>query len=136
MATLDGDSLMRAVLTGDRIPALSPICTVCRHRRGFRRCDAFPEEIPLAIWLGENDHRQPVAGDHGIRFEPLTEERVADLRVPLTRRSWTRSALTSSNPAPFVPVLTRRYTPRRDGAPRDDDPVEENHRRPPDLLAA
>jgi hypothetical protein len=72
---------MRAILTGDRAPALSPICSFCRHWQGDRRCDAFPEEIPLAIWIGENDHRQPIEGDHGIRFEPLTEEQVADLRA-------------------------------------------------------
>jgi hypothetical protein len=72
---------MRAILTGDRIPSLSPICSYCRHWQGYRRCDAFPEEIPLAIWIGENDHRQPVAGDHGIRFEPLTDEQVANARA-------------------------------------------------------
>jgi hypothetical protein len=72
---------MRAVLTGDRIPTLSLVCSSCRHLRGFRRCDAFPEEIPLAIWVGENDHRLPVAGDHGIRFEPLTEEQMTNVRA-------------------------------------------------------
>jgi hypothetical protein len=72
---------MRAVLTGDRVPALSPICSFCRHLRGFRRCDAFPDEIPLAIWTGENDHRRPVDGDHGIRFEPLTDQQLADRRT-------------------------------------------------------
>jgi hypothetical protein len=72
---------MRAILTGDRIPVLSPICSYCRHQRGFRRCEAFAEEIPLTIWIGENNHRQPVEGDHGIRFEPLTAEQVADARA-------------------------------------------------------
>jgi hypothetical protein len=37
-------------------------------------------EIPVAIRVGENDHQQPVAGDHGIRFASRTDEEVADLR--------------------------------------------------------
>lgn len=60
------------------VPSLSPVCVLCRHwrvREG-RTCDAFPERdsIPLAIWLGENDHRAPIPGDHGIRFEPVDAE--------------------------------------------------------------
>jgi hypothetical protein len=36
-------------------------------------CAAFPagRGIPDAIVNGENDHREPVEGDHGIRFEPV-----------------------------------------------------------------
>ena len=50
---------------------LSPVCTFCRHLEmsGQKHCRAFPEEIPSAIWNGENDHRSPYPGDHGIRFE-------------------------------------------------------------------
>ena len=90
---------MRAILTGDRIPALSPICTYCRHLLGIRRCDAFPEEIPFAIWVGENDHRQPVEGDHGIRFEPQTDEEVADLRARATGSEVLRRILAEREPA-------------------------------------
>lgn len=59
------------------IPPYSPVCSLCRHLRDFgagRTCDAFPEGIPLEIWRGENDHRQPFPGDHGIRFEPARQE--------------------------------------------------------------
>jgi hypothetical protein len=60
------------------IPAISPVCVFCRRLRvdEGRTCDAFPkrDSIPLAIWLGENDHQEPVSGDHGIQFEPVDTE--------------------------------------------------------------
>jgi len=51
----------------------SSICTFCIHHfTGGKKhtCKAFPEGIPRKIWEGENDHKNPFPGDHGIRFEP------------------------------------------------------------------
>lgn len=56
---------------GHELTLYSPVCTYCKHAEGFRRCKAFgAEPIPLPIWDGENDHREPFPGDGGIRFEP------------------------------------------------------------------
>lgn len=55
------------------VPALSPICTFCARLNVAqrRRCTAFgTAEIPLEIWEGQNDHRTPYAGDHGLQFIP------------------------------------------------------------------
>lgn len=45
-------------------------CVECRHYLEDHRCSAF-EHIPVEIFLGEHDHREPYEGDNGIRFEPL-----------------------------------------------------------------
>lgn len=54
-------------------------CLTCVHlvrddERRERFCKAFPDEIPLAIWSGENDHTRPFEGDNGIQYERITEE--------------------------------------------------------------
>jgi hypothetical protein len=67
-----------------------PICFACRHLHpglvrvtdtppeGPSTCDAFPDGIPDEIMLGGVDHRRPLPGDGGIRFE-LAEGREGDL---------------------------------------------------------
>lgn len=51
-------------------------CETCKHYQPDRPgyfCAAFPDEpgIPLPIIEMDHDHRQPHAGDHGIRWEPI-----------------------------------------------------------------
>jgi hypothetical protein len=46
-----------------------PVCMNCKHYRGARMCDAYPEKIVDLIWLEGNPHTKPVTGDHGIHFE-------------------------------------------------------------------
>ena len=36
-------------------------------------CEAFPLGIPEEILSGENEHREPVAGDGGLTYLPLEE---------------------------------------------------------------
>jgi hypothetical protein len=60
----------------------SPVCSLCKHFNWKtkikcedmkllreHKCDAFPDDIPEEIWRGDNDHKKPYSGDHGIQFE-------------------------------------------------------------------
>lgn len=44
-------------------------CSMCVHYQAHRRCLAFPDGIPQALWTGENLHRDPYPGDGGIRYQ-------------------------------------------------------------------
>jgi len=37
-------------------------------------CAAFPERVPGALTMGGADHRAPLPGDGGLRFEPKNRE--------------------------------------------------------------
>lgn len=63
------------------ISLLSPVCTFCRHQAAYRRCAAFPEGIPLAIWLGKNTHQSAYPGDHGIHFASIPDAKVTTPQV-------------------------------------------------------
>ena len=48
-----------------------PMCVVCQHySQQGKSCAAYPDGIPSAIWDFAVDHRQPFAGDGGVRFAP------------------------------------------------------------------
>lgn len=51
-------------------------CLTCTRRHeigaasGRTTCDAYPAGVPWGILEGRIDHRQPYAGDHGLRYNP------------------------------------------------------------------
>ncbi len=49
-------------------------CLWCRHLKNIpeRRCAAYPDGVPAAIWSGQRKHDRPVEGDGGIQYEPRT----------------------------------------------------------------
>jgi hypothetical protein len=49
-------------------------CRHCKHYLGGRKCLAFPESIPDALWSGENLHREPYEGDQGYRYQRAFDE--------------------------------------------------------------
>lgn len=63
------------------IPIYSEVCTSCRHFHrvyGERQCKAFPDGIPMEIWMGENPHTEAYPGDQGIQFEDVRKKALAE----------------------------------------------------------
>ncbi len=56
-----------------RLTVQSNQCNRCDRYRGDLTCEAFPDGIPTEIVTGQHDHRQPYAGDNGLRFVKLDE---------------------------------------------------------------
>lgn len=58
---------------------LGPICHYCKHSFLPKKCAcaAYPDEIPIDIYAGRDNHRKHRFRDHGIQFElkpDLSEE--------------------------------------------------------------
>jgi hypothetical protein len=77
---MTADELEEAALLNEALahgaPSAEANCFMCRHLipRGIPHCTAYPDGIPWEIQAGLVDHRLPWAGDHGIRYEPMTPE--------------------------------------------------------------
>ncbi len=66
-------------IESDHIPQVSKVCGACVHWRTMRRvCKAFPDGIPMEIWMGENLHTKPYPGDNGIQFEDVRKPALAE----------------------------------------------------------
>ena len=56
----------------------STAVSMCHFCRRFEpeswTCAAFPSKVPDALDLGGADHRAPLPGDGGLRFEPRSAE--------------------------------------------------------------
>jgi len=49
---------------------IGPLCLSCvRKHKNRITCDAFPAGIPAGVYWRAGDHRKPVNGDHGVRFQ-------------------------------------------------------------------
>ena len=49
------------------------LCLWCRRFRPESEtegCTAFPDGIPDAVAQNRQDHREPIDGDNGLRFDP------------------------------------------------------------------
>ena len=66
----DKERAERFVNDGEDIKQVKPDCDFCKHlHKDGLTCDAFPDGIPDAIRVGWKSHREPVDGDHGIKYE-------------------------------------------------------------------
>jgi hypothetical protein len=68
----------KQMIKDDRIfdvPVFSKVCNFCINKdEGLTNtCRAFPNGIPMKIWMSENDHKKPVEGDMGITFKRRVE---------------------------------------------------------------
>ena len=50
------------------------ICATCARRESPSTCEAFGNGIPIAVLIGELDHHEPIDGDGGLMYEPITEQ--------------------------------------------------------------
>lgn len=70
----------------------TPMCMYCSRlsTEGWT-CEAYVEGIPNALWIASADHRAPLPGDHGVRFEANSEQGAA-----VVKATW------GDEPVPYV----------------------------------
>jgi hypothetical protein len=52
-----------------------PICCNCSHKKqGELSCAAYPAGIPKQIIYSVVDHRKPYKNDHGIQYDPISDD--------------------------------------------------------------
>ena len=71
MAEESQDRIDRASAPDDAF-AIVGICNDCAHQNNINpfACAAYPNGIPIRIFIGDVDHHTSQDGDNGIVFEP------------------------------------------------------------------
>lgn len=92
------------------------LCQFCKYYRldeDSRKCDAFPDGIPVALYAAEMeyDHHEPYPGDNGIQFERLHDEEELKKRFPRFSREHFQETVEYS----LNETLEILYIGRRDG---------------------
>jgi hypothetical protein len=49
-------------------------CRFCKHFLSERKCLAFPDRIPDALWSGDDLHHEAHEGDQGYRYRRAFDE--------------------------------------------------------------
>lgn len=57
-------------------------CRSCEHYLFARTCKAFAEWIPEEVWLGEDDHSQPIEGDQGLTYQEAEDQSMVMFGYP------------------------------------------------------
>jgi hypothetical protein len=99
-----------------------PLCFFCKHfdKEAWskdwkeRNCAAFPSGIPDLIWEGRWDHREHLALDGGVRFEPKSDlngfiRSVAYIESERHSLSRTLSSLSVGRVQGYVKPRPRKY---------------------------
>ena len=108
------------------------LCQGCAHFEGRNddgtaRCSAFAT-IPAAVWAGLADHRQPLEGDAGTTFSPLSDYGLAvERQFDAARVALAAAGVEAETEVIEAPAESRPGTPMKDAEALDGAPAEEWH---------